>query len=81
MTAIPLYCFIAGDSLGVLVLANEHDTITDLALRAQQAAAVRVAPRPHAVLSVRGAALDRDATVKEAGLVALDRIDVCPEAR
>ena len=47
MTAIPLYCFVAGDSLGVLVLVNDHDTVAELALRAQQAAAVRVAPRPH----------------------------------
>jgi hypothetical protein len=81
MTAIPLYCFVAGDSLGVLVLVNEHDTITDVALRAQQAAAVRVAPRPHATVYAHGAVLDRDATVKEVGLVALDRIDVAPEAR
>jgi hypothetical protein len=81
MTAIPLYCFVAGDSLGVLVLANEHDTIIDLALRAQQAAAVRVAPLPYAAVYAHGAALDRNATVKEAGLVALDRIDVGPEAR
>jgi hypothetical protein len=81
MTAIPLYCFVAGDSLGVVVLVNEHDTVTDVALRAQQAAAVRVAPRPHAVVYAHGAALDRDATVKEVGLVALDRIDVVPEAR
>ena len=81
MTAIPLYCFVAGDSLGVLVLVNDHDTIAELALRAQQAAAVRVAPRPHACVFSQGSPLDRDATVKEVGLVALDRVDVRPEER
>jgi len=81
MTAIPLYCFVAGDSLGVLVLVNDHDTVAELALRAQQAAAVRVAPRPHALVFAQGNALDRDATVKEVGLAALDRVDVRPEDR
>lgn len=81
MTAIPLYGFVAGDSLGVLVLVDDHDTIGDLALRVQQAAAVRVAPRPRVCVYARGQLLDRDATVKEAGLSALDRIDVGPEGR
>ena len=76
MTAIPLYCFIEGDSLGVLVLVHDHESVADLAQHAQQAAAVRVAPRQHAVVYAHGAVLDRDATVKEIGLVALDRIDV-----
>jgi hypothetical protein len=80
MTAIPLYCFVEGDSLGVLVLVNDEDTVADLAQCAQQAAAVRVAPLAHPVVSAHGSPLDRDATVKEVGLVALDRVDVGPEA-
>ncbi|HEY0990892.1 MAG TPA: toluene-4-monooxygenase system B family protein [Kofleriaceae bacterium] len=81
MTAIPLYCFVAGDSLGVLVLVHAHDTVAELALRAQQAAAVRVEPRTHACVFAQGSPLDRAATVKEVGLVALDRVDVRPEER
>ena len=76
MTAIPLYCFVEGDSLGVLVMVEDHDSVAELAQRAQQAAAVRVAPRQHATVYAHGAILDRDATVKEVGLIALDRIDV-----
>jgi hypothetical protein len=76
MTAIPLYCFVEGDSLGVLVMVDDHDSVAELAQRAQQAAAVRVAPRQRAQVWVHGAVLDRDATVKEVGLIALDRIDV-----
>ena len=79
MTAIPLYGFIAGDSLGVLVLVDDQDTIANLAHQLQQAAAVRVAPRPRACAYAHGKPLDRDATVKEAGLVALDRVDIGPE--
>jgi hypothetical protein len=76
MTVIPLYCFVEGDSLGVLVLVEDRESVADLAQHAQQAAAVRVAPREHTLVWARGAVLDRDATVKEVGLVALDRIDV-----
>ncbi|HSR96052.1 MAG TPA: toluene-4-monooxygenase system B family protein [Kofleriaceae bacterium] len=76
MTAVPLYCFVEGDSLGVLVLVDDHESVAELAQQAQQAAAVRVAPRPHVMVYAHGAVLDRDATVKEIGLIALDRIDV-----
>jgi hypothetical protein len=79
VTAIPLYCFVAGDSLGVLVMVEDHDSVAELAQRAQQAAAVRVAPRQHAAVYAHGAILHRDATVKEVGLIALDRIDVVEE--
>lgn len=77
---LPLYGFVAGDSLGVLVLIDEDDTIGELAQRLQQAAQVRVAPRPHVRMYAHGRALERDATVKEVGLTALDRVDLAPEA-
>ncbi len=79
MTAVPLYGFVAGDSLGVLVMVDDQDTIAILAQRLQQAAAVRVAPRPRVAVRAHGKLLDGDATVKDAGLVALDRVDVGPE--
>jgi hypothetical protein len=81
VTAIPLYGFVAGDSLGVLVLIDDHDTIGELARRLAQAAAVRVAPRPHAWVYAHGKRLDHDATVLDAGLVALDRVDLIAEGR
>jgi len=77
--AIPLYGFVAGDSLGVLVLVDDNDTIAELAHRLQQAAQVRVAPRRRVQVTVNGKPLERDATVKECGLVALDRVDLAPE--
>jgi hypothetical protein len=78
VTAIPLYGFVAGDSLGVLVVVDDHDTIAELGHRLSQAAAVRVAPRPGACVYARGKRLDGDATVHDAGLCALDRVDLAP---
>ena len=75
---IPLYGFVAGDSLGVVVLVQDYETIADVALRLQQAAAVRVAPRPRVQLIAHGRPLDPFTTVKLAGLVALDRVDLIP---
>ena len=76
--AIPLYGFVAGDSLGVLVMVDDNDTIAEVAHRLQQAAQVRVPPRQRVQVSVNGKPLELDATVKEVGLVALDRVDVTP---
>ena len=42
---IPLYGFLAGDTLGLLILAEEDDTMAELATKLQQAAFVRVATR------------------------------------
>ena len=76
MTMIPLYGFVAGDALGVLVLIDEDEAIGELANRLQQAAQVRVAPRPNVRVHAHGRLLERTATVKQAGLVALDRVDL-----
>jgi hypothetical protein len=73
---VPLYGFVAGDTLGVLVLVHDDDTIEVLAQRLQAAAAMRVAPSQVAIVYARGKALDPSATVASAGLAALDRIDL-----
>ncbi len=51
---VPLYGFVAGDTLAVLVLVHDHETIAELGKRAQQAAKVRVAPKRTARVIVRG---------------------------
>lgn len=76
---VPLYGFLSGDTLGVLVLVHDHETVHDIADRLQQAAAVRVAPKPRARVIVRGRVLDPKLTVRQAGLTALDRVDVIGE--
>jgi hypothetical protein len=76
MSLVPLYGFVAGDTLGVLVLVRDDETVDVLARRLAQAAAVRVAPIAGAVIIARGKQLDPRLTVAAAGLTALDRIDL-----
>ena len=61
----------------MLVLVQDSDSIAELGRRLQQAAAVRVATIPDAVVMARGKRLD-PATVAAAGLSALDRVDLVP---
>jgi hypothetical protein len=73
---IPLYGFLEGDTLGLLVLASEQDTAAALAAKLQAAAAPRVRPREGARVWANGQKLERWVTVAAAGLGPLDRIDV-----
>jgi hypothetical protein len=73
---IPLYGFLEGDTIGVLVLAQPDDTIATLADKLQISAAVRVAPRSPVTVLHGKRVLDPQSTVARAGLTALDRFDV-----
>ena len=76
---VPLYGFLQGDTIGLLVLVHDHETIHDVAACLQEAASVRVAPRQRMRVMFRGRALDPKMRVSESGLGALDRVDVVPE--
>ena len=76
---VPLYGFLAGDCLGIVVLAHDNQTVRDVAACLEQAAAVRVAPPARSRVIVDGRQLDPEMTVAQAGLTALMRIDVVPE--
>jgi hypothetical protein len=76
---MPLYAFVRGDSLGLVVVVDPRRTVDELAAIVQEAASVRVAPRPRVRLVARGRTLDPAITVEQSGLVALDRIDLVPE--
>lgn len=73
---IPLYGFLSGDTLGLVVLADPNETIDSLARKLERSAAVRVAKRPHLLVRAGERVLDGRQTVAEAGLQALDRFDV-----
>jgi toluene-4-monooxygenase system protein B len=73
---VPLYGFVQGDTLGLLVLVPDDGTVGAVAEKLQQAAAVRVAPRRRVHVYFRGQRLDPDLTVAAAGLVSLGRVDV-----
>jgi hypothetical protein len=76
---VPLYGFLRGDTIGLVVLVSDSDRVSAVAASLQQAASVRVAPSPYAAVYVRGRRLDPNLTVAAAGLMALDRVDVVPE--
>jgi hypothetical protein len=76
---IPLYAFLRGDTLGLLVLAEESDTMDVLAAKVQIAASVRVPRSRRAVVVFDGRELSPTTTVAGAGITALDRVDVIGE--
>jgi len=73
---IPLYGFLEGDTLGLLVLAEEGETILALARKLQDAAGIRVAPHDKIGFVYNGKGIDPGLTVAQAGLQELDRFDV-----
>ena len=73
---IPLYGFLQGDTLGLLILAEEGDTLQALARKLQDAASLRVAGRDRVHVVYNGKTMDPTMTVAQAGLQALDRFDV-----
>lgn len=73
---IPLYGFLEGDILGLIVLAEENDTVVDVARKLQDAASMRVTPRDHMEFVYEGKTINPDLTVTQAALQALDRFDV-----
>jgi hypothetical protein len=73
---IPLYGFLEGDTLGLLVLAYGGDTIAELADRLQQSARVRVAHKPKVKVVYKGRVLDPQLTLENVGIEALERFDV-----
>jgi hypothetical protein len=73
---IPLYGFLQGDTVGLLILAEEDDTVETLARKLQDAASLRVAGRHQVQVVVNEKAMDPSITIAQAGLQPLDRFDV-----
>ena len=73
---IPLYGFLQGDTVGLLILADEGDTLQSLAQKLQDAASLRVAHRDRVQLIFNDKAMDPALTIAQAGIQALDRFDV-----
>jgi hypothetical protein len=73
---IPLYGFMQGDTVGLLILAEEDDAIETLAGKLQDAASIRVARIDHVQVIYNDKSIDPALTVAQAGFEALDRFDV-----
>jgi Toluene-4-monooxygenase system protein B (TmoB) len=77
---LPLYGFLEGDSIGLLIVADEQDTVGSLSQKLQEAASLRVAPFLNAQVLYNEAALDPAKTLVQAGLKPLERFDVVRSA-
>ncbi|AKU94377.1 hypothetical protein AKJ09_01041 [Labilithrix luteola] len=77
---IPVYGFVAGDVLGLVVLVRPEETVAELARKLLEAAAVRVGKVEAADVWFKGAKLDPRHCIGETSLAALDRVDVRPRA-
>jgi len=73
---IPLYGFLEGDTIGLLIVAEENETVRDLARKLQDGARLRVAPREKVRVIYKEKVLDPKLTLVQAGLEALERFDV-----
>jgi len=73
---VPLYGFLQGDTVGLLILADDGDTLEVLARKLQDAASLRVASRDQVRVMYNDKTMDLTMTVAQAGLQALDRFDV-----
>lgn len=74
--AMPLYAFVRGDTLGLVVLAPETESVDDLAQRLSRAAAPRVTLDGELRVVHRGRVLQGRLTLLEAGIAPLDRVDL-----
>ena len=73
---IPVYAFVEGDTLGLLVLAQETETVAGLTERVQGAASVRVQRFKPASLRHLDRVLNPMLRVSATGITALDRLDI-----
>jgi hypothetical protein len=73
---LPLYGFLEGDTIGLLIVADEHETVGSLSRKLQEAASLRVTPMHNPQVLYRDETLDPGMTLAQAGLKPLERFDV-----
>lgn len=73
---MPLYGFVEGDTMGVVVLVDLDAPVSQLANRLVEAASVRVAPRPGGRVIHHERPLDPTTTPRREGVTPLDRVDL-----
>jgi hypothetical protein len=76
MTVMPLYGFVQGDTMGVVVLAHSDGNAAELADKIMQAVAVRVPRREKYRVMLGERVLDPGATLRMQGVQVLDRVDL-----
>lgn len=76
MTVVPLYGFVQGDTLGVVVLGRLDGTVAELGANLLRAVAVRLERQGPYQLRAGERRLDSDAALRTQALKPLDRIDL-----
>lgn len=76
--AIPLYGFLKGDTMGLVILGDEHESVRAVAAKLQQAASVRVPITDPISVFYKGQPVDLRLTLTQAGFEPLERFDVVP---
>lgn len=74
--SLPLYGFLEGDAVGLLIVSDENESISSLARKLQEAGNIRVKPKSEVQLVYQGKVIDPALTVSGAGFTALERFDV-----
>jgi hypothetical protein len=73
---LPLYGFVEGDTLGLLVLARPEMTVAEVMAKLSDAASARVDPRGPWNLVAKDKVLPLDKTMADLGLDAFARVDL-----
>jgi len=73
---IPIYGFLQGDTIGVLVFAYPNETANDLINKVQKAAAIRVKPKVGMKLIYKERSVEAHLTVTEMGIQPLEHFFV-----
>ena len=77
---IPVYAFLQGDTLGLLLFAYGDETVASLTNKLETSAKFRVAQKKQPALLFDGQKLDPDMLISASPIKALDRIDVIETA-
>jgi hypothetical protein len=76
VTVLPLYGFVQGDTMGVVVLGRLDGTVAELGTNLLRAVGVRLERRGPYELRAGARRLDPDATLRTQEMEPLDRIDL-----
>lgn len=76
MSVLPLYGFVEGDTMGIVVLGRLAGTVAELGDNLLRAVGVRIAHRGTYRIIAGGRRLDADATLGTQGMAPLDRVDL-----
>ena len=72
---LPLYGFVEGDTIGLLIVADEQESVGSLAAKLRDAASLRVDGSCNMEVVYRGIVLDPDSTLAQADFKPLQRFD------